>query len=415
MAPFYILYFIFYCCNHVLTSSTILTTTHNYHRYGSKCIGDDRFCAESTSSGIHFFSVACTSCKCDVRVDPPTIDFLFTPYTDSTLMWDDVFTIRYSASNGVKFVHILLYAMHPTAANTVTYIRPIAISTPNTGQYEWTVPRISPRDDYVVVLFHAPRSGESAAPTHRNTGVFGIAAPTTEPCPPGEVNEATGSPPCLKCDPGSYSFNSTTCVRCPENSTSVFPGAAEIDDCDVLADHALYSFKPFPQHYLAGSNGAGIFLEDSDHKTPEECARACLDDAGCKSFDAGVIDQHQAGDCFLSYDDRETIFPGYFREVSQLSYYERIEAPRPRAADTTYIKHSGCHLTERDDGGIFQNTYTTETCAQLCLNDICCKSFDSGKIEGESIGHCFLSYHTRHDLSDPNDFVCDPVYELDYY
>lgn len=47
--------------------------------------------------------------------------------------------------------------------------------------------------------------------------------------------------------------------------------------------------------YIRASAAAGYNLEEIDHKTPEECAQLCLDDAGCKSLTAGVVDQHQAG------------------------------------------------------------------------------------------------------------------------
>lgn len=35
------------------------------------------------------------------------------------------------------------------------------------------------------------------------------------------------------------------------------------------------------------------------------CARHCLDNAGCKSFNAGVPGEVQDGDCFLNYDNRD--------------------------------------------------------------------------------------------------------------
>jgi hypothetical protein len=57
-----------------------------------------------------------------------------------------------------------------------------------------------------------------------------------------------------------------------------------------------------------------------------DCAQRCLDDAGCLSFDAGVIGLWQEGDCFLSYDNRQTNGPSQFLSVSQLDYYEKIGA-----------------------------------------------------------------------------------------
>lgn len=65
------------------------------------------------------------------------------------------------------------------------------------------------------------------------------------------------------------------------------------------------------------------YLEDYDHKTIAECAELCLNDPGCKSFDAGDKDQFQAGDCFMSFDNRFSIKEGDFRRVVQLDYYEK--------------------------------------------------------------------------------------------
>lgn len=70
------------------------------------------------------------------------------------------------------------------------------------------------------------------------------------------------------------------------------------------------------------------FLEDFDHKTVDECATLCLNDAGCKSFDAGNPLYFQKGDCFLSYDNQYTVKPGDFRRTYQLDYYERKDTAR---------------------------------------------------------------------------------------
>ncbi len=55
-----------------------------------------------------------------------------------------------------------------------------------------------------------------------------------------------------------------------------------------------------------------------------QCAQLCLNDGGCLSFDAGNPADFQAGDCFLSYDNRLTNYNYSLMTVSQLDYYERL-------------------------------------------------------------------------------------------
>jgi hypothetical protein len=78
-----------------------------------------------------------------------------------------------------------------------------------------------------------------------------------------------------------------------------------------LLVHQLFMFRSY-------------FIEAIDYKTPVQCAQLCLNDAGCLSFDAGVVGDFQEGDCFLSYDNRKTAPAGNFQAVSQLSYYEKL-------------------------------------------------------------------------------------------
>lgn len=120
-----------------------------------------------------------------------------------------------------------------------------------------------------------------------------------------------------------------------------------------------------------------------------------------------------AGDCFLNYDDRATAFPGYFLSVSQLNYFERTPRPMQHVSQTMYTQTRNCHLQESDDGGIYENAYTVETCAQLCLNDVCCKSFDAGQVGTDAIGHCFLSYEAPTDNADA--YTCGEQFHLDLY
>jgi len=180
-------------------------------------------------------------------------------------------------------------------------------------------------------------------------------------------------------------------------------------DCFIDEGHSLYSFDIFPHHFLQGSNAAGYYLEDVDHKTVEECAQLCLDDAGCKSFDAGVPGLHQEGDCFISYDNRRHLDDSNFVAISQLSYYERRDMPD--VIGVMFERSSGCFLTRLDEGGVFLDSHTPETCAQRCLTDTCCKSFEAGV--GNKYGQCYLSYSDRHDA--PAAFTCDPGAELNYF
>jgi len=49
-------------------------------------------------------------------------------------------------------------------------------------------------------------------------------------------------------------------------------------------------------------------------------------------------------------------------------------------AGRNFKKTTGCYIQGSDNGGVFQSTHTVEACAQLCLNDVCCKSFDAGQV-----------------------------------
>jgi hypothetical protein len=76
-----------------------------------------------------------------------------------------------------------------------------------------------------------------------------------------------------------------------------------------------------------------------------------------------------------------------------------------------FTERAGCYLVESNDGGSFPDMYTAETCAQLCLNDPCCKSFDSGF--GANEYDCALSYETA--STAPSSFVCDASKNYNYF
>jgi hypothetical protein len=313
----------------------------------------------------------------------------------------------------VQLVYIRLFRMHDTIANSVTYVSFIGLFAAGTGSVDWVVPNVPERDDYVILVNHyASPAGSAVAPTHRNTGSFEIRAANHQ-CDPGTINAVTGLAPCSECPVGSFSANTTHCAGCPNGTTTGDTGALSETDCTINASHPLFSFIVIPHHYLRGSViPTGFYLEDIDHKTIAECAQLCLDDGGCKAFMAGVSDQHQAGDCFLSYDDRGTAWPGGFQEISQLSYYERRDTGT-NVATSLFRRDAGCFLVEHDGGGLHENQFTPESCAQLCLNDVCCESFDAGDLGSANVGHCFLSYTTK--MDQPSSFVCDPARQMNYY
>lgn len=83
----------------------------------------------------------------------------------------------------------------------------------------------------------------------------------------------------------------------------------------------------------------------------EECAQLCLYSA-CLSFDAGNPSLFQAGDCFLSYDTRDTLRASDVQEVSQLDLYER-KGGQP-VVDSAYAKSAGCYFkTGGSEGGAY--------------------------------------------------------------
>lgn len=100
-----------------------------------------------------------------------------------------------------------------------------------------------------------------------------------------------------------------------------------------FAFRTIFSLEVMPQGLFSNcfipiSRIFRFFIEAVDYKTPVECAQLCLNDAGCLSFDAGVVGDFQEGDCFLSYDNRQTSPGVNFRTVSQLDYYEKINASK---------------------------------------------------------------------------------------
>eukprot|EP00045_Choanoeca_perplexa_P018112 m.278826 g.278826 ORF g.278826 m.278826 type:complete len:2990 (+) comp17719_c0_seq2:308-9277(+) len=380
---------------------------------GAACQGSDCTCSSGncTMGGGQFIPEA-TNATCLEVVDPPSIDFVFTPKAADNLYYGESYNITYQASNGVSLVQIALYQGIATDLSRVTFVQTISFFTENTGIFNWTVPStLAVSDLYMILIFHY-KFEPPIAPTFRNSAYFSVKARPVGDCPPGQFNSATGKQPCTLCPAGTYSNTTLACAICPPGTTTLDPGSLAASDCSVNASSPLFQFQKFPNSFLAGNNAGGGFIEEVDHKTVEECAKLCLADAGCKSFDAGVPSLFQAGDCFLSYDNRATVPKASFRSISQLDYYERRDYTL--VAATNFKKTAGCYIQGSDNGGVFQSTHTVEACAQLCLNDVCCKSFDAGQVGGPREADCFLAYETKAQVP-AGDYVCNSTQQLDYY
>jgi len=130
-----------------------------------------------------------------------------------------------------------------------------------------------------------------------------------------------------------------------------------------------------------------------EHKTIEECQRACTMSPGCKAFDAGGVEGtmafggapqpgngnqeiFQAGDCFMSYDTIGTIKAGDVGMTNQLELFQKVEAqkvqlrvrPSCAALPRKFLgevappcMHTDvCHRTEKEKK-------TVHTNSELCL------------------------------------------------
>ncbi|EGD75577.1 hypothetical protein PTSG_06646 [Salpingoeca rosetta] len=377
---------------------------------GSTCEGDE--CKTDSSTGTTYFAATCTSCTCKEAKQPPSIDAVLSPAPNARLYYGTRANITWAASNGVSNVNIRLYQEYALFPGYLGLVATIVNPHPNTGVYTWTVPsNLAAASNYYVVIFHNAKDDDASAPTYRYTGPFFIGPAPTGPCPSGEHNPVTGENPCTLCPIGTYWVDAHTCSKCPNGTTTANNGAQSVADCSVSANDALAAFTKLSNMYIKESNQGGEFLEDADHMTVEECARRCLDDAGCKSFDAGAVSDFQEGDCFLSYDNPDTAAPSRVRSISQLDLYVRRDA-RP-VLDRRFTKVANAYLRDHDDGGLFFQENSPEACAQLCLNDVCCKSFDAGQLGTTKEYDCYLSYDNRQ--SAPGAFVTDASQHLDYY
>lgn len=56
------------------------------------------------------------------------------------------------------------------------------------------------------------------------------------PCAAGRVTDSEASPSCATCPAGTYADNGLDCVPCPDEQSTMFPGAATADQCQSLDD-----------------------------------------------------------------------------------------------------------------------------------------------------------------------------------
>ena len=101
----------------------------------------------------------------------------------------------------------------------------------------------------------------------------------------------------------------------------------------------------------------------------------------------------QDGDCFLNYDDRASMpngGAGSLHPVSQLSYFEHV-VQKDRIATTMFNQTANCYAN-RSSGLVSTYMLTPEACAQVCVNDACCTSFDTGKPGTDADGQCRVAH-----------------------
>eukprot|EP00043_Microstomoeca_roanoka_P014249 m.140633 g.140633 ORF g.140633 m.140633 type:complete len:1712 (+) comp15967_c0_seq1:231-5366(+) len=87
----------------------------------------------------------------------------------------------------------------------------------------------------------------------------------------------------------------------------------------MLAGPPFFSVQP--NRYIPGQNQGGAYRTGI---TVEECARKCLDDALCLSFDAGTPGGSQEGACFLSYIKAGPSGTTALATSSLFVYYEKL-------------------------------------------------------------------------------------------
>ena len=282
----------------------------------------------------------------------------------------------------------------------------------------------------------------SSVYTQTSINTFGIRA-STEPCPRGQFNTNGGTDPgCQLCDIGTYagSPRSTGCTRCRDGITTLQRGSTQIGQCNTPVIDPTEGYMKFDMTYFYHSNAGGTFLDTHQHKTQVECMQFCKKSPGCKAFDSGGTtatyygggpnmgggrsEVFQQGDCFVSFDNVGTIKTGDVGSTPQLELFQKVDTQTVK--DILFRKTPQSFIRESNDGGAYKDEHSPEACAQLCLNDFACVSFDAGQVEADPTGNsrwqteiddCFLSYKSRADVP-AADFITNPDLSangLDYF
>ena len=353
------------------------------------------------------FHVGCIGCTCEKPDLPPHIIAVTAPKFDESIAIGSKYKVKYQTFGDVGQIYVGLYRETMTSKANLKPVQSVAFNQKATGVYRWTIPTsMAPGDGYYIAIFR--QIGQKLATPYKLSGRFRVVAPGEEPCPLGAINPKTGTRPCQLCPVGQYATSTRSCAMCSGSTTTTTNGAKSIDDCWVNSSNPIYNFDLIPHRFIQGSNAGGAFLEDHQLISLSECAQRCLDDAGCKSFDAGVEGLHQEGDCFLSYDNQFSVEKDRFKAVTQLNYFElKLSSgfAEPVLENTdVFTETKNCFIVGHDDGGHFENEHSPQSCAQLCMHDACCASFEIG-LGALNQNDCRLSYASKKTVT-ASEFQC---------
>ena len=98
-------------------------------------------------------------------------------------------------------------------------------------------------------------------------------------------------------------------------------GVLELQDAPSVSLAGPPFFSVQTGKYIPGENQGGAFRTGV---SADECARRCLDDALCLSFDAGTVGLSQEGACYLSYISESSSTQAVVVASPLFNYYERL-------------------------------------------------------------------------------------------
>ena len=342
----------------------------------------------------------------------------------TTLFYGEQYTVSWEANSEVSFVYAKLFLTGADSDVFQDYLTPYPYKIQaNAGKQTFTVPNKLPsRSGYYIQISDAAFENGAKAP--RSTKQFAIQELDKGPCRPGYAS-TTGNHPCTPCKAGTYWQDTKNCVKCPNGQTTLDHFAKSVSECVATPVASQSKFFIQPQRYLHKSNGVFYKLDDHDHLSPAECAQLCLNNKLCQSFDLGS--SFQTGDCFGSYDTKDTVMQGQFRSVQQLNYYERKE--KTDIISTAFTVKKNCYIVGSDDllkvsrdldtTPADQAGFSPQHCAAECMRNPRCKSIDVGRREapGTYREYCYLSLENEDDARQrgPEYFVCGGESGFDYY